>query len=308
MDFDSIDMSSEIKKIYELIRTQVLIAVAEELRIDSFNLSGNGHEPRVTLNRRLAAVLKGQNIPSVYISGFGTNRHYPLRVFLRAEKSIKQLLPNSPFTIYSGVAYLSKPVILPTRQKRLIPITARNSRDELLRRGWSMRGAWAEKSISQTRLVLSGRFEVEGVPHVSLSFHPSFSVNDALVQAKYNLAAILATKARATKAKPKKLDFDFLDFDQEYGAGFFASLMDGPSVDLFKIAGFKRNSELLDTIWDHYNWQSLLEECRSVEIIETGENDEAPGMSDVFFWVAIDDPKKFKKELRTIILAAIKSK
>jgi hypothetical protein len=136
-------MSSEIKKIYELVRTQVQIAVVEESRIASFKLSGRGHEPRVTLNRRLAGVLRGQNIPSVYISGFGANSHYPLRVFQRAEKNIKKLLPNSPFAIYSGVAYLSEPVISPKRQKRLIPTTARNSRNELLRRGWSMRGAWA---------------------------------------------------------------------------------------------------------------------------------------------------------------------
>jgi hypothetical protein len=112
-DFDGAAMSSEIKKIYELIRTQVLVAVEAESRIASFNLSGRGHEPRVTLNRRLAAVLRGQNIPSVYISGFGANSHYPRRIFLRAEKSIKKIIPNSPLTIYSGVAYLSVPVVAP---------------------------------------------------------------------------------------------------------------------------------------------------------------------------------------------------
>ena len=299
-------MSSEIKKIYELVRTQVQIAVVEESRIASFNISGRGHEPRVTLNRRLAGVLRGQNIPSVYISGFGANSHYPLRVFQRAEKSIKKMLPNSPFAIYSGVAYLSEPVISSKRQKRLIPTTARNSRDELLRRGWSMRGAWAEKRIGQTRLVLSGRFEIEGVPHVSLSFHPRFSVDDALIQAKSNLAAMLATKARPTKARPKKLDFDFLESNEEYGDGFSASLMDGPSVDLFEIAGFEWTSELNDAVWGNYNWKSLLEECGSVEIIETDRHDHVPGMSDVFFWVAVGDPKDFKKELRTVISAAIK--
>jgi len=299
-------MSSEIKKIYELVRTQLQIAVAAESRISSFNLSGRGHEPRVTLNRRLAGVLRGQNIPSVYISGFGANSHYPLRVFQRAEKSIKQLLPNSPFAIYSGVAYLSEPVISPTRKKRLIPITARNSRAELLRRGWSMRGAWAEKRIGQTRLVLSGCCEIEGVPHVSLSFLPRFIVDDALIQAKSNLAAMLATKARQTKAKPKKLDFGFLEPNEEYGDGFSASLMDGPSVDLFEIAGFEWTSELNDAVWSNYNWKSLLEECGSVEIIETDRHDQVPGMSDVFFWVAIDDPKIFKKQLRTVISAAIK--
>jgi len=116
---------------------------------------------------------------------------------------------------------------------------------------------------------------------------------------------MLATKARPAKAKPKKLDFDFLESNEEYGDGFSASLMDGPSVDLFEIAGFEWTSELNDAVWGNYNWKSLLEECGSVEIIETGEHDQVPGMSDVFFWVAIDDPKIFKKELRTVISAAI---
>ena len=52
--------------------------------------------------------------------------------------------------------------------------------------------------------------------------------------------------------------------------------------------------------------KSLLEECGTVEIIETDRQDHVPGMSDVFFWVAVDDAKSFKKELRNVILAAIK--
>jgi hypothetical protein len=50
----------------------------------------------------------------------------------------------------------------------------------------------------------------------------------------------------------------------------------------------------------------LLEECSSVEIIEADRHDQVPGMSDVFFWVVIADAKKFKKELRIVILAAVK--
>ena len=117
---------------------------------------------------------------------------------------------------------------------------------------------------------------------------------------------MLATKTRPPKAKPKKLDFDFLESNEEYGDGFSASLMDGPSVDLFEIAGFEWTSELNDADWGNYNWNRLHEECRSVEIIETDRHDHVPGMSDVFFWVAVDDPKIFKKELRTVISAAIK--
>jgi hypothetical protein len=84
--------------------------------------------------------------------------------------------------------------------------------------------------------------------------------------------------------------------------------MDGPSMDVFDIAGFEWTCELNDAVWGKYNWQTLLEGCGSVEIIETGSSDEVPGMSDVYFWVAIGDTKKFKKELRTLILTAIKEK
>jgi len=107
------------------------------------------------------------------------------------------------------------------------------------------------------------------------------------------------------KAKPKKFDFDFLESNKEYGDGFSATLMDGPSVDLFEIAGFEWTSELNDAVWGNYNWKSLLEECDSVEIIETGEQDEIPGMSDVFFWVAVDDPKRFEKQLRKVISSVL---
>ena len=170
-----------------------------------------------------------------------------------------------------------------------------------------MRGAWAEKSIGQTRLVLSGRTEIEGVPHLSLSFHPHFSVNNALIKAKSDLAAMLATKDKVRKTKPKKLDVSFLEHNEKYGDGFAASLMDGPIVDLFEIAGFEWTSELNDAVWGKYNWKSLIEECGSVNLIVTSEHDHVPGMSDVFFWVAIDDAKKFKKELRNVILASVKS-
>ena len=121
-----------------------------------------------------------------------------------------------------------------------------------------------------------------------------------------NLNANISAKRNTVETKYKKLDFDFLEPNEEYGEGFPASLMDGPSVDLFAIAGFEWTSELNDAVWGNYNWKSLLEECGSVEVIETGRHDQAPGMSDVFFWVAIDDPKNFKKELCTVISAAIK--
>lgn len=109
-----------------------------------------------------------------------------------------------------------------------------------------------------------------------------------------------STTSKAKSGTSKK---SFMQSNDEYGDGFSATLMDGPSVDLFDIAELEWTSELNDAVWGNHNWKSLLEECEAVEIIETGTQDDAPGMSDVFFWVAINDPEKFKIELRAAMLA-----
>jgi hypothetical protein len=121
-----------------------------------------------------------------------------------------------------------------------------------------------------------------------------------------NLNANISAERNTVETKSKKLGLDFLEINEEFGEGFPASLIDGPSVDLFQIAGYEWTSELNDAVWGNYNWKSLLEECDSVEIIETGRQDQVPGMSDVFFWVSIVDAKKFKKELFSVITASIK--
>jgi hypothetical protein len=112
--------------------------------------------------------------------------------------------------------------------------------------------------------------------------------------------------AKRKVANPDDSGVNFLRHSKRYGKGFSASLMDGPSVDLFKIAGLEWTSELNDAVWGQYNWKSLLEECKGIEIIETGSQNHAPGMSDVRFWVAVFDPKEFQRELRDTILAAAK--
>lgn len=112
----------------------------------------------------------------------------------------------------------------------------------------------------------------------------------------------------ASKAKSGTSKESFIEHNVEFGDGFSASLMEGPSVDLFQVAGLEWTSDLNDAIWGHHNWQSLLQECRSVEIIKTGCQDDVPGMSDVFFWVAIIDPKKFRQELRAVMLAAARKR
>jgi hypothetical protein len=94
----------------------------------------------------------------------------------------------------------------------------------------------------------------------------------------------------------------FLEKNKKYGNGFSASLMDGPSVDFFEIADIERTDGVIDAVWRNHNWRSLLEECGSAEIIPVIEYDLAPGQSDISFFVAIDNPEKFKRELRKVIL------
>jgi hypothetical protein len=114
-----------------------------------------------------------------------------------------------------------------------------------------------------------------------------------------------STTSKAKSGTSKK---SFIQPNDEYGDGFSATLMDGPRADLFEIAGLEWSSDLNDAVWGNHNWRSLLEECENAEIIQTGSQDHAPGMSDVFFWVAISDPKKFSQELRTVMLAAARNR
>jgi hypothetical protein len=115
-------------------------------------------------------------------------------------------------------------------------------------------------------------------------------------------------RSTASKAESGTPNENFIEHSVEFGDGFSATLMEGPSVDLFQVAGLEWTSDLNDAVWGHHNWQSLLQECRSVKIIETGSQDDAPGMSDVVFWVAIMDPKKFKKELRRVMLESARKR
>ena len=111
-----------------------------------------------------------------------------------------------------------------------------------------------------------------------------------------------------SKAKSGTSKKSFIQPNEDYGDGFSATLMDGPRADLFEIAGLEWTSDLNDAVWGNHNWKSLLEECENAEIIEAGSQDHTPGMSDVFFWVAIADSKKFSQELRTVMLAAARNR
>ena len=86
----------------QAIREAVLKAVAVEEAIAPFNLSGRGHEPRLKLDRRLAAILRGVEIPAAYISGYGANSFYPTRVFVRAVDILTTRLGWSPMVVYKS--------------------------------------------------------------------------------------------------------------------------------------------------------------------------------------------------------------
>ena len=81
------------------IRKAVLRAVAHEQRKAPFMLFGRGHEPRVTLCRSVAGILRGLDVPRVFISGYGANYYYPRRVFVTAMRSLKRKFDRSPLAL-----------------------------------------------------------------------------------------------------------------------------------------------------------------------------------------------------------------
>ena len=80
----------------QAIREAILNAVSLERKNAPFILVGRGHEPRLTLDQSLAAVLRGVRIPCFQTSGYGANQHYPARVFRRAQRMLRQTLGWSP--------------------------------------------------------------------------------------------------------------------------------------------------------------------------------------------------------------------
>jgi hypothetical protein len=85
--------------LYETIRDEVTKAAKSELRKGAFHLHGRGHEPRVTLDRQMAGILRACKIPRVTISGFGANNFYPARIFLMAKGFLVNRLGWCPFEI-----------------------------------------------------------------------------------------------------------------------------------------------------------------------------------------------------------------
>lgn len=98
------------KLLYAVIRDEVAKACERESRKREFVLSGRGHEPRVTLNRTMAALLKQCSLPRVTISGYGANNFYPARVFTSARTALLRKLGWAPFEISrDSSVYLVEP-------------------------------------------------------------------------------------------------------------------------------------------------------------------------------------------------------
>ena len=55
-----------------------------ERKLRPFQITGRGHEPRISLDRELATALRGANLHRYTTSGYGSKSYYPLRVFERA--------------------------------------------------------------------------------------------------------------------------------------------------------------------------------------------------------------------------------
>ena len=95
----------------------------------------------------------------------------------------------------------------------------------------------------------------------------------------------------------------FMRRKRNHGLGFSASLMDGPEVNYFDIAGLPCNDTLHDAVWGESNWQSLLDSCDEALLYETGTIDEIPGRSDVYYWISVDNPRRFARQLRELIIS-----
>ena len=94
-------------------------------------------------------------------------------------------------------------------------------------------------------------------------------------------------------------------FDQPLpcpGTTVAGSLLEAPAYDFLELTGLATEGALEDAVHDQHNWQSMLGECDGVEIEETHEVDEMPGMSDQFFQVTITDPIALARDLRELVI------
>lgn len=90
-----------------LIRETVRRISAEQSALREFKLSGRGHEPRVTLDIKLAATLRYENLPRIFISGYGPKYFYPRAIFEWAREELLSILGWAPLELSRTGVWLS---------------------------------------------------------------------------------------------------------------------------------------------------------------------------------------------------------
>jgi hypothetical protein len=105
----------------------------------------------------------------------------------------------------------------------------------------------------------------------------------------------------------KMKNFDPTDFfiQKDEDLLFNATLIEGPDINLFKVANLEETQELSEAVWNATNWQKLLEGCAFVSLIEEKEIDCSAPMTDVYYTYRVEDPVEFSNELRTIMLGLL---
>lgn len=88
--------------------------------------------------------------------------------------------------------------------------------------------------------------------------------------------------------------------------GFRATELDGPSVDLVALSGISPSEKEHDALTECV-WQEVVIECGGT-IIETLDFEGAPGQSDTFYDIEVDDTKKFVENLRSYYLSFLKTR
>ena len=85
--------------------------------------------------------------------------------------------------------------------------------------------------------------------------------------------------------------------------GFRATLIEGVTANLFKIAGLDHSPRMADEVGEGTSDLRLLRDCFSIEV-EAEDFEGGPGMSDTYYTFRVRDPRVFARELRSVILAA----
>lgn len=154
-----------IQVIHRRLRQALLTAAAAERAQAPFHLTGRGHEPRVSLCRRLSSLLRKVDLPCAVLRGYGRPHYYPLRVFLAAEDALREELGASPIELVGGAYMLVTP--------RLEARVPRKAGRPLAQEGCTAPSPDRLREI--LALKNAGRLdEAEGIALAGLADHPGF--------------------------------------------------------------------------------------------------------------------------------------